>query len=105
VRVGRGDIGREGIGGARVAAAEGDGGKGQRSGGVWVVGCCGLGCEDQTLDEAGAAVGDEAEFGGVVLVLGAQDAGGAEQIAVEAERGEEIAGVVDEAGGVGEAGG
>ena len=59
----------------------------------------------QAADEAGAALGDGAELGGVVLVLGAEDAGDIEEIAVEAECGEEIAGVVGEAGGVSEGGG
>jgi hypothetical protein len=54
------------------------------------------GSGEQTPDEGGAAVGDEGEFGGVVLVLRAKDARSAEEIAVETERCEEIAGVVSE---------
>jgi hypothetical protein len=49
---------------------------------------------EEALDELGAAGGDEAELGGVVAVLWAQDAGDAEEVAVEAESAEEIAGVV-----------
>ncbi len=39
-----------------------------------------------------------------MLVLGTKDAGDAEEVAVEAEGGEEVAGVVGEAGGFGEGG-
>jgi hypothetical protein len=78
-----------------------DGGR-QGCGGVRLVVRGLFGGDDQTLDEIGAAAGDEAELGGVVTVLGTEDAGDAEEIAVEAERGEEIAGVVGEAGGAGE---
>jgi hypothetical protein len=65
---------------------------------------CGQWHGKQTADEFGAAVGDEAEFGGVVPVLRAQDAGDAEEITVEAERCEQVAGVMGQAGGVGEGG-
>jgi len=64
----------------------------------------GSGCGQQAMDEPGAAVGDEAQFGGVVLVFGTQDAGDMEEIAVEAEGGEEVSGVVGEATGFGEGG-
>ena len=49
---------------------------------------------EKTLDEFGTAGGDEAELSGVVAVLGTKDAGDAEEIAIEAESTEEIAGVV-----------
>jgi hypothetical protein len=65
-------------------------------------GCRGYG--EQTPDELGAAVGDDTELGGVVTVLGTKDAGSAQEIAVEAERSEEIAGVMSQADGVGESG-
>ena len=97
--------GGDGVGGAGVAAAKESWGKfGGVDAGRGVEGG-GDGQGEEALDELGAAVGDDAEFCGVVLMLGAQDAGQAEEIAVEAEGGEEIAGVVGQAGGVGEVGG
>jgi hypothetical protein len=58
---------------------------------------CGVGGEsEEALDELRAAGGDESELGGVVAVLGAEDAGDAEKVAVEAESAEEIAGVVSQ---------
>jgi hypothetical protein len=96
-----------GFGGAGIAAVEVGGWKWQGCGVVRLGrdrGCC-EGHGKQTPDELGAAVGDEAELGGVVTVLGTKDAGGAQKIAVEAERSEEVAGVMGQAGGVGEGGG
>jgi hypothetical protein len=49
--------------------------------------CGGNGRGQQTLYELGAAVGDEAELGGVVLVLGTKNARDAEEIDVETEGG------------------
>ena len=94
-----------GVGGSRVAAFQQTGRK-QRCGVDRVRRFLGAGggCSQQAADEAGAAVGDEAELGGVVLVLRAQNAGDVEEIAVETERGEEVSGVVGEAGGFGEGG-
>jgi hypothetical protein len=54
------------------------------------------------MDELGAAVGDEAQFGGVVLVLWTQNAGDVEEIAVETQGGEEVSGVVGETAGFGD---
>jgi hypothetical protein len=65
----------------------------------------GRGGNEEATDERCAAIGDEVEFGGVVLVLGAQHARDFEEVAVEAEGGEEVAGVVGEAGGFGDGGG
>ena len=84
-------------------------GVGRIDGGVWLwggmgSGGCGIvGDSEQALNELGAAGGDEAEFGGVVAVLGAKDAGDAEEIAVETESAEEIAGVVGQARTLGDA--
>jgi hypothetical protein len=64
----------------------------------------GRGCGEQTTDELGAAVGDEAKFGGVVLVLGTQDAWNVEEIAVETKGGEEVSGIMSETAGFGEGG-
>jgi hypothetical protein len=56
----------------------------------------GVGVEVIDWDELRAAGGDKSELGGVVAVLGAEDAGDAEKVAVEAESAEEIAGVVSQ---------
>ena len=86
-------------GGGRAAAAR------RRSASLGRAGSGGCGGGDeQAADEVGAAIGDEAEFGGVVAVLGAENAGDVEEVAVETEGGEEIAGVVGEAGGFGDGG-
>jgi hypothetical protein len=62
-----------------------------------------VGESEQALNELGAAGGDEAELRGVVAVLGAKDAGHAEEIAVEAESAKKIAGVVGQACALGDA--
>jgi hypothetical protein len=98
--------GRDGIGSAYVAAVKKCGWKRERScaAGFSEIGRGGNRCGQQTLDELGAAVGDNAELGGVVLMLGTKDAGNVEEIAVETEGGEEVAGVVSQTGGFGERG-
>ena len=62
-----------------------------------------VGESEEALDELGAAGGDEAELGGVVAVLGAEDAGDAEEIAVEAESAEKITCIVGQARTLGDA--
>ena len=64
----------------------------------------GRGSSQQAMDELGAAVGDEAQFGGVMLVLWTQNARDFEEIAVETQGREEVSGIMGEAAGFGEGG-
>ena len=92
-----------GVGGARAAAAKKEGSKGSGFGeGSGRRGRGGGG--EQAADEFGTAVRDEAKLRGVVLVLGAEDAGAAEQVRIKSESGEQVAGIVGEASSFGEGG-
>jgi hypothetical protein len=57
--------------------------------------------DQQALDERGAACGDEVQIGCVVAMLRPQDTRRAEQVGVQTERAQQIAGVVSQAGMLG----
>jgi len=92
------------VGGSRVGTMKKIVGKYGGAAGVGRLLWVGGGSGQETMDECGAAVGDDAELGGIVLVLRAQNAGDVEEIAVEAECSEKVPGVVGKAAGFGEGG-
>jgi len=92
------------VGGSRVGTMKKIVGKYGGAAGVGRLLWVGGGSGQETMDECGAAVGDDAELGGIVLVLRAQNAGDVEEIAVEAECIEKVPGVVGKAAGFGEGG-
>ena len=93
-----GDAGEDAEGGGDDVGD--DGGVGAGAGGLIV----GAGEVDEAVDHGPAALGEELEVLGVALMLFVEDAGEAEQLGVELEGAEQVAGVVGEALGVGERG-